>query len=499
MMAATIVVAGWLGLGVCLGAERVVDFGKELGTNDYVNDSDLSFEAVGLNNYAVTDWNYWEGFAASRMTNTMDGGLENQYSAAGLWTNSIGYAVAFPGWYVSPTISFDIPAAPRQIWVNNTAWAAVAMEQGDAPARAFTNGDFFVVRLVGYDVEGKPTGVAEHYLADFRDGKSFIQRDWEEVDLTPLGDAVVGIEVSLETTDVGEWGANTPTYVALASLAYGYSTMNGAVGVASDDERILEWASSVVQYNPGPAVEAKWMVPSNALGGAQGSLDGLGATNGIVTLGDNGWLTLGFEVPIWDGPGHDFAVFENAFGPNFLELAYVEVSSDGTNWVQFPSHSIETNAIDEYPMDYPSDATAYGGLAGKTVQGTGVGFDLACVRKEAVAAGVDVDAIQFVRIRDVCGDGSCLDSYGNPIYDPYPTHGSPGFDLDAIGALNVDLHIRRDADGKLSAPKLAGFRRVLEWTDDLCRTNGLNGTTNRWIEVDEMGTNGFYRYRYDRE
>ncbi len=34
------------------------------------------------------------------------------------------------------------------------------------------------------------------------------------------------------------------------------------------------------------------------------------------------------------------------------------------------------------------------------------------------------------------GDGSYLDTWGNIIYDPYPTTGSAGFDLDAIGVLN---------------------------------------------------------------
>lgn len=489
MMTAAACVVAW---GMAHGAERVVDFGAALGTNDFVNDRGMAFEAVGLNNYCVPEWSYWEGFAASRMTNTTDAGVANQYSAAGVWSDGDGYAVSFTGWYVTPTISFAIPAAPKRVWVNNTTWAAVAMEQGDGAARAFAEGDYFVLRLHGYDVEGRPTGVVEHYLADFRDGKSVIQREWSVVDLSGLGDAVARIEVSLETTDVGEWGANTPMYVALAGLAYGYAEASGSVGVAAADDRILEWASEVVEYQPGAAVSNQFMVASNALGAAQGSMWGQGATNGIVSLGDNGWLTVGFELPIWDGPGADFAVFENAFDDSFLELAYVEVSSDGTNWARFPCHSIETSPIGEY--DDASEASAYGGLAGKTVQGTGVGFDLACVRDAARAAGVDVRAIKYVRVRDVCGDGGCLDSFGNPIYDPYPTHGSPGFDLDAVGAIHVDLAMRPDEAGNPTAPQLAGFQRVLEWTDDLCGTNGWTV-----VEEDMLGAPGFFRYRYERE
>ena len=50
--------------------------------------------------------------------------------------------------------------------------------------------------------------------------------------------------------------------------------------------------------------------------------------------------------------------------------------------------------------------------------------------------------MQYVRLIDVVGDGSTFDSfpaaYGgpHPIYDPYPTTGSSGFDLDAVGVIH---------------------------------------------------------------
>lgn len=499
MMAATTVVAGWLGLGVCLGVERVVDFGTALGTNDYVNDRDLSFEAVGLNNYAVADWNYWEGFAASRMTNTTDGGMENQYSAAGLWTNSTGYAVAFPGWYETTAMSFDLPAAPQRVWVNNTAYAADSLANGDGYARAFTNGDFFVVRLTGHDISGEETGMVAHYLADFRDGQSFIQRDWEEVDLTPLGDAVVEIEVSLETTDVGPYGAKTPTYVALADLAYAYASHDSpSIAIPSTSTNLVTWASEVIAYSPATEnpVDPFYMVPSNALGAAQGAMWGNGATNGVVTLGDGGSIVLGFPVPIHDAPGPDFAVFENAFADTYLELAYVEVSSNGKSWIRFPNHCLETIPIDEYGKTNASSPTAYGGLACKTIQGYGTAFDLAVFGDAAAEAGVDLSAVRYVRLIDIPGDGSCLDSYGNPIYDPWPTRPpilpAPGFDLDAVGVLSPSLRISlADAENPGAAPAMPEYRRVLLWKADLA-------STNDWTEVDTMTPNGFYCYRFDR-
>jgi hypothetical protein len=46
------------------------------------------------------------------------------------------------------------------------------------------------------------------------------------------------------------------------------------------------------------------------------------ADNNVVSLGDSGYAIVKFDIPISDGPGFDFAVFENAFDDEFLELAF---------------------------------------------------------------------------------------------------------------------------------------------------------------------------------
>jgi hypothetical protein len=62
--------------------------------------------------------------------------------------------------------------------------------------------------------------------------------------------------------------------------------------------------------------------------------------NGIVSLGDAGMAVLTFQYPIKNGPGWDFAVFENSFLDSFLELAFVEVSSDGIPAFKLPDLDI---------------------------------------------------------------------------------------------------------------------------------------------------------------
>lgn len=296
---------------------------------------------------------------------------------------------------------------------------------------------------------------------------------------------VVSLVGTLTTSDVGAYGPNTPTYFALADFTYAYADSSG--GVAATNPAILCWATGWTNYAPGTNVDAQWQVPSNAAGPAQGSLGGLGATNGVVPLGDDGAIVLTFPAPIADGPGPDFAVFENAFSADFLELAYVEVSSDGANYFRFPTHCLETNWIDTYGVTNVTDPTAYGGFAGKHLQGFGTPFDLKLL---AGAPGLDVRRVTHVRIVDVKGDGANLDSYGNPVFDPHPTYGSGGFDLDAVGVLNANLDI--SVAPAATAPALPGYATVLEYTPTLAppawRTN----------DVPAQGAPGFFRWKLVR-
>src|SRR5207249_1159428 len=83
-----------------------------------------------------------------------------------------------------------------------------------------------------------------------------------------------------------------------------------AAGIPSNSSQFVEWANSeqVVRgpqniANPAGPV-ASFGVPDNAKGPAD---------NVVVSLGDGGQITVGFAQPIFNGPGPDFAVFENGF------------------------------------------------------------------------------------------------------------------------------------------------------------------------------------------
>lgn len=198
--------------------------------------------------------------------------------------------------------------------------------------------------------------------------------------------------------------------------------------IAADDASISGWAAGAVSYEPGDAVDEEWTDPDKAAGPAEG-----GAAD-ILCLGRGGSVTLSFSEPIQDGLGPDLAVFENSFSATFLELAYVEVGTDGVTFARFDSISLTPDPV---PPFGAMDPTLIHGLAGTVGKGFGTPFDLAAlVNHPAVEGGaVDLGAIHFVRLVDVVGDGGDADSLGGPIYDPYPTVGSAGFDLDGIAVL----------------------------------------------------------------
>ena len=462
-------------------AATVVSFNPFFtGPGQNIHTTSLTVAAATFANTYNPDWDSWAGFAFSTVSNTTDDTWANQYAAAQACSNA--YAVAYhDSWNPAPEILFDLPVAPKSARLDNTAYTAASIRNGTVFNRAFTNGDYLVLTLTAHDLDGNAVAATNHYLADFRDGKSIIQTNWSTLDLSWMPPTVVSLVGTLQTTDVGAWGANTPMYFALADFTYAYS--DGADGIASTNAGFLCWADGWTNYLPGTNVTAQWQTPSNATGAAQGDLGGLGATNGVVSLGDGGSIVLTFPVPIADGPGPDFAVFENAFSPDFLEVAFVEVSSDGANFFRFPNHCLETNWIDTYSATNATDPAAYGGFAGKHVQGSGTPFDL---RELAGTPGLDVRRVTQIRIVDVPGNGSVTDDYGNPVHDPYPTFGSGGFDLDAVGVLNPRIEMSPATNAP--APALPGYQTVLEYKAAL---DAPGWTTN----APARGTPGFFRWR----
>ena len=218
---------------------------------------------------------------------------------------------------------------------------------------------------------------------------------------------------------------------------------NASTAVAADSPVIAAWAQGYENYFPGSYVDQQFQTPEKALhsaGNSNSNSNNSGYTFDIVSLGRGGSITLLFDPPVRNGEGVDFAVFENSFSDNFLELAWVEVSSNGIDFVRFYNISLTQSAVNSFGNIDPTDVT---GLAGKYRRGYGTPFDLEQLTvTHSNLNNLDLNRISHVKIIDIVGDGSHYDSITsgngpNPIYDPYPTSGSAGFDLDAVAALYV--------------------------------------------------------------
>jgi hypothetical protein len=247
--------------------------------------------------------------------------------------------------------------------------------------------------------------------------------------------------------------------------------------IAKDDARFVAWASGHSEVVYGTDVDAIWKTPVKATGPATNDV------YDIVCLGNGGRITMYFPHPLRDGTGADFAVFENAVSATFLELAFVEVSSDGVNFFRFPNASLTASTVGAFGS---VDPTNISGLAGKYQAGFGTPFDLAALADSPL---LDKQRVGFVRIVDIIGSGTTKDSDNRPIYDPTPTIGSGGFDLEAIGAIHVnsgDFRMVRfaltESTAELEWESNPGSSYRLEHSGDLDEWQPLEtvaGTVNR--------------------
>jgi len=210
----------------------------------------------------------------------------------------------------------------------------------------------------------------------------------------------------------------------------------GSNAIYKDSSIFVSWASAIDLRRGYLNIADKnlglvsYGTPEKALLKAEGnSMD-------VVSLGDSGVAILTFEYPIFNGEGFDFAVFENAFADHLMELAFVEVSSDGVYYARFPS-------ISEIPLSPQLTGFEYSNcgyvnnLAGKFRQGYGTPFELS----EIIDSQVDINNITHIKLIDVIGSTDLnignFDSQNQLINDPYPTSfESGGFDLDGVGVIH---------------------------------------------------------------
>ncbi len=210
----------------------------------------------------------------------------------------------------------------------------------------------------------------------------------------------------------------------------------GSTAIHKDSSVFVAWANKCT-IQRGLLDIADPSLGQASVGNSSSAL-GRPGESGVVSLGDAGVAIVEFLHPVKDGIGPDFAIFENSFSPTFLELAFVEVSSDGINYFRFPAHSLTdtVNPIGGFGAVQPSNVN---NLAGKYVANFGTPFDLSELPNNPL---LDKQQITHIKIIDVVGTlhpgHARYDTANRPIQDVYPTpFPSGGFDLDAVGAIHI--------------------------------------------------------------
>ena len=161
----------------------------------------------------------WEGFTISQVdTDTMN--VFSCVAKGGVQGEGTPYAIGYYSDYVSSTLGyasnmilFNEVYYPEYVYICQNSNTFEAISNGLTPANKFTEKDSLVLTISGIDDEWHDTQQVVYFLAL---GREFNQ-GWVKVDLSSIG-ATKGLSFRIRSTDVGQWGTNTPTYFALDKL-----------------------------------------------------------------------------------------------------------------------------------------------------------------------------------------------------------------------------------------------------------------------------------------
>jgi hypothetical protein len=221
------------------------------GANSYLNGgpntSTNTFSSRGVsfpNTFTYDsqgDFSYWDGWSISSMAglaSVTTAGVGNQYSAYNIPHDpplgggagnppSANYAVGFPNFLSGLTVQLPVGYNPASIELTNTTYAALVMRDGDPNGFAKKFGgqsgndqDYLLVTITGINALGQTVGSTNFYLADYRFAdnlQDYIVSHWTPVDVSNLAGART-LSFDFASSDVGMFGINTPTYVAIDDL-----------------------------------------------------------------------------------------------------------------------------------------------------------------------------------------------------------------------------------------------------------------------------------------
>ena len=157
------------------------------------------------------DYQYWGGGIA--ISNYIDADLANgdylHQLAVPVSDGSDNFAVVF----CTASLTLDAAKVIKSMDIIPTTYTLNVEKNGGYSAQALTTeGSFLTIVATGYNGDEK---AAELKIDLARDGQ-FVE-EWKNFDFSSLG-AVTKITFTMEGSDMGDWGLNTPQYFAIDNV-----------------------------------------------------------------------------------------------------------------------------------------------------------------------------------------------------------------------------------------------------------------------------------------
>jgi hypothetical protein len=195
-----------------------------LAQNDSTSGSIESDALAVTCTWSSSDWGtFGSGFSVSNHKDKTTTGYTNPYSCiAGSGAIASSNFATFNS--SSDSVKFDSPVDMESVMLCNNTYAYLSMLNGDSFAKKFggtdgTDEDYFKLTVSLYDTDGTMLGDEDFYLADFRGDADYIVNEWTKLDLSTYK-SVSYLKFSFESTDLSDWGLNTPSYFCLDNVAY---------------------------------------------------------------------------------------------------------------------------------------------------------------------------------------------------------------------------------------------------------------------------------------
>lgn len=230
--------------------------------DDAIYSGSLAFNGATMW-YGTTS--YWNGYTFSNDASSEFTGLDDQYrSAAGGGHLSTDFCVAFPQAYSIDVTNDTEGSLIPGMYVTNSAYTYFSMANGDAYAKKFGQGDWYLLTVKGIKADDTEESI-DFYLADLRSDNAdehYILDTWQWIDLSSFG-KVTALKFELSSSDTGNWGMNTPGYFCIDDL--GATLVRKAEAVEIEEGQTIDLADFFEHNAESSASENYSIVPAEGV------------------------------------------------------------------------------------------------------------------------------------------------------------------------------------------------------------------------------------------